>query len=155
MVKLSVTIESRKDLQEYWKTILKDEGIQGLLQLKSDIKPWVNSKVHEKFAEGFKRDYKESLVTNTLDVIEKKVSTEEFEPAYGDNENKKYKKDFEPRPSATKYGDDSYKLEKHSVNSEFEPRPSATKYGDDDYKNEKMQVDDEFEPRPSATKYDE
>ncbi|CAJ2679227.1 unnamed protein product [Trifolium pratense] len=42
------TIESRKDLNEYWKTVMKDEempeGIQGLLQLKSEIEPLKKSK---------------------------------------------------------------------------------------------------------------
>ncbi|KAJ1378527.1 Organ specific protein [Sesbania bispinosa] len=116
------------------------EGIQGLLQLKAEIEPVKNS-MH-------KCDEKEPLVTNTQEIIEKKVFTEEIEPrpnisAYDDDgvDTKKYMKEFEPRPSVTAY--------REQIVKKFEPRPSVTAYKGDETLNT------EFEPRPSTTKYND
>ncbi|XP_061363596.1 organ-specific protein P4-like [Gastrolobium bilobum] len=146
----AATVESRKDAGEYWKMVMKDqelpEGIQGLLQLTSEIQTENNPKIQEQL----KHKCEEPLVTNTQVTIEKKVFKEDFEPRPsitkydGDEPLVKVNSEFEPRPSVTKYDGDE-----PQVSSEFEPRPSLTKYD-----GEEPLVNSEFEPRPSVTKYD-
>nr|AFK47490.1 unknown [Lotus japonicus] len=131
------TVESRKDQGEYWKMIMKDEempeGIQGLLQLKSEIKPGKNSE--------HKCD-EEHVVTNNEYIIEKKVFTEELEPrsnisAYDDDHvdtkgNKKYMEDLEPRPNLSAYDDDHVdKKGNKKYLEDLEPRPNLSAYDDD------------------------
>ena len=154
MEKLSGTIEARKDPEEYWKEIMKDqqmpEGLQGLLPFQSENNP----KTQEQLVKDSKHECEDPLDTNVVSQ-------------YGDFELKlSAKKDnIEPRPSASNYGDFELKLSA-SKKGDIEPRPSATNYGDFELKSRASKKDDiepkpsatkygEFEPRPSATKYDD
>ncbi|XP_061355182.1 organ-specific protein P4-like [Gastrolobium bilobum] len=147
----AATVESRKDAGEYWKMVMKDqelpEGIQGLLQLTSEIQTENNPKTQEQL----KHKCEEPLVTNTQVTIEKKVFKEDFEPRpsvtkyNGDEPLVKVNNEFELRPSLTKYD-----TKEPLVNIEFEPRPSLTKYD-----GEESLANSEFEPRPNLSKYND
>ncbi|XP_022971499.1 organ-specific protein P4-like [Cucurbita maxima] len=77
-------------------------------------------------------------------VEAKEDSVEDKQP---ENE-KRFVKDIEPRPSATFYPKEA---EKKSFFKDVEPRPSATFYSNDNVKT--LVFDKDIEPRPSATFY--
>ncbi|KAI5402498.1 hypothetical protein KIW84_050209, partial [Lathyrus oleraceus] len=159
-------VESRKDVGEYWKLVMKDqdmpEEIQGLLDA-SNIK---NSKTHAKenmgaIGEFEPRPYASAYGDNEIHAKENMGAIGEFEPrpnasAYGDNEihaneNKGATGEFEPRPNISAYGDNEiHANENKGAIGEFETRPNASAYGDNEIGAE---FTDDFEPRPSMTKY--
>jgi hypothetical protein len=107
---------------------MKDEempkGIQGLLQLKSEIEPLKKSKAQEQLVKG-KCD--EHPVNNEFEPI---PSLTRYDGDGYKSMKLPVNNEFELIPSVTKYNGDSYKSMKLPVNNEFEPIPSMTKYNE-------------------------
>ncbi|KAI5402507.1 hypothetical protein KIW84_050215 [Lathyrus oleraceus] len=112
-------VESRKDLGEYWKLVMKQQDmpqeIQGLL----NQNPKKNFKTLKQFFDDGKKkkvvkDFEQrpnisAYGKKNVDVKEKNGTIKDFEPrpnisAYGNNEiDDESMKDVEPIPSLTKY----------------------------------------------------
>ncbi|KAE9447269.1 hypothetical protein C3L33_20843, partial [Rhododendron williamsianum] len=136
LVLFGSTIDARPDSGEYWKGVMKDqpmpEVLHGLLP-RGSVSP---------LSTAAKTDCHTSTEATNNDQIAKT-----------------YAEDFEPRPSATGYHDDTYPddaglKEKKSFVKDFEPRPNVSAYHDDaGLKGEKKSFVKDFEPRPNVSVY--
>ncbi|KAH7833773.1 hypothetical protein Vadar_009606 [Vaccinium darrowii] len=131
LVLFGSTTDARPDSGEYWKGVMEDKPMPEA----------IHSLLHQASASPLSTTTQTDCHTST-------------EATHNDETVKAFVKDFEPRPSATGYHDDSTKItgEKSFVN-DFEPRPNVSVYHDDaGLKKEKSFVKD-FEPRPNVSVY--
>ncbi|CAL5205594.1 unnamed protein product [Lathyrus oleraceus] len=106
-------VESRKDLGEYWKLVMKDQDI-GEFEPRPNASAYGDNEIHAKENMG------------PIGEFEQRPNVS----AYGNNEihaneNKGVIGEFEPRPNASAYGDNEIGAE---FTDDFEPRPNMTKY---------------------------
>ncbi|KAL5073684.1 hypothetical protein RYX36_012668 [Vicia faba] len=138
-------IESRKDLGEHWKMVMKDkdmpEYILGMLDANTDKNLNIMKQSFKDSKENFEpRPNVSSYEDDDIGVIEKK----------------KFVKDFEPRPNVSSYEDDDIGvIEKKKFVKDFEPRPNVSSYEDNNANNgkENKKAIKDFEPRPNLSAY--
>ncbi|KAF7126644.1 hypothetical protein RHSIM_Rhsim11G0175600 [Rhododendron simsii] len=159
LVLFGSTIDARPDSGEYWKGIMKDqpmpEALHGLLP-RGSVSP---------LSTTAKTDCHTSMEATNNDQTAKTYA-EDFEPrpsatGYHDDSTKlagekSFANDFEPRPNVSAYPDDAGLKEKKSFVKDFEPRPNVSAYHDDaGPKGEKKSFVKDFEPRPNISVYDD
>ncbi|KAL0365502.1 UNVERIFIED_CONTAM: hypothetical protein Sangu_0647800 [Sesamum angustifolium] len=159
---LALVSNGRKDPGEYWQGGMKDGPIQGLVDV-SKVTSVSTTKNHcHTPAQESKRFVPTPHISShnyhNNDGKLKAINSTPNISAYDDNVDrskgeKSFKKDFEPRPNISTYGDDDKVDGKKSFVKDFEPRPNISTYTDDDKVDEKKSFIKDFEPRPNISAY--
>ncbi|KAL0334747.1 UNVERIFIED_CONTAM: hypothetical protein Sradi_4686600 [Sesamum radiatum] len=168
---LALVSNGRKDPGEYWQGGVKDGPIQGLVDV-SKVTSVSTTKNHcHTPAQESKRFVPTPHISshnyhNNDGKLKAKTSPAKYFnsttniSASDDNVDrlkgeKSFKKDFEPRPNISVYGDDNKVDGKKSFVKDFEPRPNISAYTDDDKTDEEKSFIKDFEPRPNISTYND